>query len=136
MSDQSDKAHRLFDTAILREIGDRLADIQKHNRETETEGFTEPLPILTADPTFPNGRAVDVPKKFWFSVTITNDGPADAQVIVVTQKLFDESPKPLSQWVTIRRGENYSSSFSKGQIKYLLYRTLAGTAALRVVGTR
>jgi hypothetical protein len=126
---------RLLDTGILREIADRLLAIQKHNTASTTEGFTEPVTIL-ADSVLPNGRAFDVPKKFWFSVTITNDGPAEAQVIVVTQKLYDESPKPLTQWVTIKPGENTSVGFSAGQIKYLLTRTLAGTASLRVVGTR
>lgn len=131
----SNEPKALLTIATLREIADRLLALEKHNRETETDGFTEPI-YVTADTSQPNGKAIDVPKKPWFAITISNDGPNDAQYIIVTQKMRDESPRPLSQWVTIRVGESQNEAFSKGIILYILYRTTAGTAKLRVVGTR
>ena len=116
--------------ALLDEIAERLLAIETHNKEVSPEGIVDPLvdvavttvPIVVGPPSAEAG-------KYWFSVSIINDGPNYCWVVINTGK---SSTRPHK----VSNDETYEVSFIKGLIYDLRLYTDEGIANLRITGTR
>ena len=132
VSKSSERRKRLdpsvLNTAILDEIAERLFQIQKHFEEETPQGIVEPLPLLTVTTT---PSVVEPPHegKYWFSVSVVNQGPQDCYVVVNTGK-SSETPHLCDS------GETYEVRFSKPLIYDLRLWTDTGVATVKIKGTR
>lgn len=118
----------VLNTAILDEIAERLYKIEQHYKEETPEGIVEPLATLTVTTT---PVVVEPPHegKFWFSVSIINDGPNTCWVVVNTGK-SSTRPHPVVE------DETYEVAFTKALIYDLRLYTDSGTTSVRITGTR
>jgi len=138
VSEENDGQNRLkadvLNAALLREIGDRLLWLQDHFEEATTEGFAEPHEPIAVTAA---GVTVEPQTKPWFSVIIMNDGLVNVDAMVVSPRSDEQWTRPRpTRWHTVLPTETYTVTFTKGQIKYVQLRTLAGVSAVRVVGVR
>lgn len=119
---------QVLNTALLDEIAERLLSLETHNREITPEGVVEPLQILTIT-TVP--RVVQPPweGKYWFAVTVINDGPQNCWIVLNTGK----SPSTPHQ---MQVDEVYEAQFNKALIYDLRLWTDTATASVRVRGAR
>jgi len=119
---------RLLNTALLDEIAERLLSIENHNNDITPLGIVEPLPIqtVTISPV-----VVEPPHegKYWFSVTVINDGPEDCWIVLNTGK---SSTIPHKMVVD----EVYEVQFIKPLIYDLRLYTDSGSTTLRIRGAR
>ena len=119
---------KVFQTALLDEIAERLLKLEKLTAQQYPEGIVEPLHTFTATTT-PRVVTPPIKDKRWFSVNIINDGAADCWVVVNTEK---SSTMPM----LIRDTEVTNVDMKSAKIVDLLLWTDAGTASLRIRGVR
>jgi hypothetical protein len=138
VSEENGEQNRLkaevLNAAMLREIGDRLLWLQDHFKEATTEGFAEPRePIVVTVA----GVTIEPETKPWFSVIVMNDGLVNVDVLVMSDTSEEKWTRPrTTRWHTVLPTETYTVTFTKGQVKYVQLRTLAGVSTARVVGIR
>ena len=138
MSEENEEQNRLkadvLNAALLRELGDRLLWLQTHFKEATTEGFAEPHEPIAVTVA---GATVEPQSKPWFSVIVMNDGPANVDVLVMSKLSEERWTRPrVTKWHTVLNTETYTVTFTKGQVKYVQLRTVAGVANVRLVGVR
>lgn len=111
---------------LLDEVADRLLQLSK-TLPMRPEGIVEPLTPTRAT----QARKVIHPpyKKYWFSLSIVNDGPDECWVIVNTEK------SPAQPYLT-RVGEEYRVDVGGPSIEDIMVYTETGTANLRIKGVR
>jgi len=116
--------------ALLDEIAGRLLSLETHNKEMTPEGIVEPLveTTVTTTPIVMEPPFADA-GKYWFSAVIINDGPNECWVVVNTGK---SSTRPFQ----LKNDEVREVTFSKALIYDLRLYTDAGTAVIRITGTR
>ena len=134
MSESKEQRKRLrsevLQTALLDEIAERLLSLETHNKESTPEGMVDPLVDLTVTTTpVTVGPPYREAGKYWFSVSVINDGPNYCWVVINTGK---SSTRPHK----IANDETYEVTFTKALIYDLRLYTDEGTAVLRITGTR
>jgi len=104
--------------------------IETHYKETTPLGIVEPLveTTITTTPTILEPPFADA-GKYWFSIIIINDGPNYCWVVVNTGK---SSTRPFK----VNNDETREITFSKALIYDIRLYTDAGTAVVRITGTR
>ena len=116
--------------ALLDEIAGRLLSIETHNKELTPEGIVDPLVDITVTTTpIVVGPSSSEAGKYWFSVSVINDGPNYCWVVINTGK---SSTRPHK----VANDETYEVTFTKALIYDLRLYTDEGTAVLRITGTR
>ncbi len=110
---------------LLDDIRHEIVKIKKIAESTIEEGIIEPLTarIITTVRT-----VIRPPLKPWFGVVFTNDGPASVWLIVNSGK--SNQPQEL------RSAETWGVTFKTAVIVDMVLYTEAGTASVRIRGSR